>query len=376
MDCRNNDDIADPEGLRALLQVRFVARKAKDFAQISSLDHQLKLEHGVRVSDYPRLWTRRTDASKASIRQMMRKRHARMMKLFGLLGHPYVQINSSVTRNASQIPGSHVHASLSALTRYQLEGRYDRAEAIKLELSLCGIRIHDQLLLWTNDAHVDFEMLETIPNRVNDVPLYTELKDDVYPNETASIKDGAGKLRFGGRTMEEDSLRRNQRIQQLIRQRAEADARGETTLFALIANELTSTYQVAIDDEQRTWRILNATPKEEESISLRTDDYTTSSFAALLFGEESRDYTSDTTYRPSQKSLSIDNSIYQQRIEELVQERIHLREEGRYLEADAVRRELWHTYNVGVNDKLRQYSVGGVYDTSTANQVQTNRKKQ
>jgi hypothetical protein len=345
MDCRNNNDIADPTGLCALLQVRFWARKDKDFDQIAHLDLQLQRQHGVRVSDYPRLWTRRTDASKASMRQRMRKRKARMMKLFGLLGHPYVKIKSAVVHhNASIIPGSHVHASLSALTRYQLEGRYDRAEAIKLELSLCGIRIHDQLLLWTNDANVEFEMLETIPDRVNEIPVYTEVKDDVSPNQTASIQYDTGRLRFGGRTMEEDILRRHQRIQQLLLQRSEADARGESTLFALITNELRSTYQVAIDDEQRTWRILKATPNVEESISLRTDDYTTSSFAALLFGEQSRDYTSDTTYRPSQKSLPIDNSIYQQRIEELVQERIHLREEGRYLEADAVRRELWHTY--------------------------------
>jgi hypothetical protein len=345
MDCRNNDDIADPEGLRELLQVRFVARKAKDFTQISNLDHQLKLEHGVRVSDYPRLWTRRTDASKASIRQMMRKRQARMIELFGVLGHPYVQIKSSVAHNnVSLVPGSHVHSYLSALTRYQLEGRYDRAEAIQLELSLRGIRVHGQLLVWTNDANVDFAMLETIPNKVNDVPLYTEVKADVYFNETTSIKDEAGKLRFGGRTMEEDTLRRNQRIQQLIRQRSEADARGEVTLFVLITNELRSTYQVQIDDGQRTWKTSEPSHKKEESISLRTDEYTSSSFAALLFGEESRDYTSDTFYRPSKKSYPIDNQIYQQRIEELVQERIHLREEGRYLEADAVRRELWHTY--------------------------------
>jgi len=51
-----------------------------------------------------------------------------------------------------------------------------------------------------------------------------------------------------------------------------------------------------------------------------------------------------------------------ERVKTLVQERIHKREENKFREADAIRNELWHTYNVGVNDRLRQFSVGGIYD--------------
>ena len=406
----NDSDIADPDGLRALLQARFAAKKDKDFVQLTNLDLQLKREHGVRVSDYPRLWTRRTDASPASIRQKMRRRHARMKELFGLRGHPYLQIVKSPSTNHNEssslalLAESYVHTSLSAWTRFQMEGKYEQADAIQLELSLCGIQIHDRLLLWTDDADVEFESLETIPDRVVDAPVYTKEKDDITFNVVTFRNRDCYKPRFGGRTMEEDMTRRDQRIQQLIRQRSEAHARGEATLSSLITLELESTYWVEMDDEQRTWRISKASSTVEESMSRQADqasEYTSSSFAALLFGEDLREYTSDTTYRQSQKSLRIDNQIHQQRINELVQERIHLREEGRYLEADAIRRELWHTYvstrilgcdgctcintdyfclhlsytvsglgkNVGVNDKLCQYSVGGAYDTDITDEM-------
>lgn len=394
-----NNDIADPDGLRELLQVRFEAKKVKDFEQIASLDRQLKLEHGVRVSDYPRLWTTRSDASKASIRQMMRKRHARMKELFGLRGHPYLQIHSPHTTESSNVLLSegHVHTSLSALTRFQMEGKYDQADAIQFELSLCGIRIHDRLLLWTDDVNLDFEALETIPDRVVHETDYTKEKDDVLGFNATSRREDSYKPRFGGRTMEEDITRRDQRIQQLIRQRSEANARGDAALFSLITLELKSTYWVQMDDERKTWRISKTSSHVDKSILIpRVDhatNYTSSSFAALLFGEDLNEYTSDTSYRQSKKSLPLNNPTHKQRIKELVQERIHLREEGRYLEADAIRRELWHTYvsksqtpvpmdlrtndsclistlifffltkNVGVNDKLCQYSIGGAYDS-------------
>lgn len=130
---RNSDIIADPRGLQKLLQERFAARKARDFTKITNLDRQLKRDHGVRVSDYPRLWTTRTDASKASIRRRMRKRQARMKDLFGVRGHPYLHIQSPDSSiNTSLLPESQVHNSLCQLTRYRMEGKYAEADAIKL----------------------------------------------------------------------------------------------------------------------------------------------------------------------------------------------------------------------------------------------------
>lgn len=214
-------------------------------------------------------------------------------------------------------------------------------------MSHCGIRIDDQLLLWTDDTNLDFASVKTIPDRVQDAPVYVQEKNEIFLNSTLEKGDYYDKPRFGGRSIEEDIVRRNQRVEQLIRQRSEANARGEETLFSLITLELERTYQVVIDEQRKTWRIVDTAGKAVESKPTQVEKatkYTSASFAGLLFGDESQQYISDTKYRQSKRSLPMDNQTYQQRIEELVQERIHLREEGRYLEADAIRRELWHTY--------------------------------
>jgi hypothetical protein len=96
-------------------------------------------------------------------------------------------------------------------------------------------------------------------------------------------------------------------------------------------------------------------------------------------------------YRSSRYSIPIPTTatitpnttaiLEHERVLDLIRQRILLREHGRFLEADAIRKELWHTYKVGIHDRLRQYSYGGKFDYCEENdrdnkQQSKNKKKQ
>ena len=177
-----------------------------------------------------------------------------------------------------------------------------------------------------------------------------------------------------------------QRVEQLVRERAEARARGElqTTKVAGVhqqqqqdeydddhwARELYCTYNVGINDRTRKWsvggRFLTAEDGEGVGVEewkpqppqprIENDDERADehirivrfpSTRRLLFGDrDERDFDSETRYRCSSRSLprTTMSKHSWRRVQALIQDRIHKREEGRFLEADAIRRELWYTY--------------------------------
>jgi hypothetical protein len=149
------------------------------------------------------------------------------------------------------------------------------------------------------------------------------------------------------------------------------------------------TYGVGVNDTTRTWSIGSRFLKSYENewkaptISKISEMKEKVSFTHELF--QMRRQFESPNFRRSQNSHSFPNAIVEKRVASMVQERIHKREEGMFLEADAIRRELWSTYvsafrfrcflttpiliflvirpqNVGVNDRLQQYSLGGVFE--------------
>ena len=161
---------------------------------------------------------------------------------------------------------------------------------------------------------------------------------------------------------EESAVRLNQRVEQLVQARADALVRGELQVVDSLALELYCSYDVGVNDSTRTWSVgcdfscndteLHGTwtpPLRPPNPSDNTDMAGNINFVRFpgthgaIFGFRERDFVSETGYQCSSKSLPIPEQ-YKQRIENLIQERIHMREEARFLEADAVRRELWYTY--------------------------------
>jgi hypothetical protein len=334
--------IIDPIALTKLLQDRYKARQAKNFKQVSLVDHQLRQEHGVRAYDHPPIWTRLKEPPAAHLRRQADKRAAEMKRIYGPNGHPYSQVGGRIDPMFYSLTMRDIHSLLMRRTRSLLESRSEDADAIQLELLVHGIQVHDDLCQWTADPSVIFEESSTGPQRYRE-----PLRATIYAPKTMSEPSDQAQMRI------------RQRIKQSVNARSEALIRGETQLAQFLLYELFKTYGVRMDDSSCTWSIAakfdvgtgnainddNNALREPPSLGETLKEYSRppSPFPPLQFSHDS--VKSDSVaYRKSLHSLLLEDERAHDRVNELVQERIHKREEGKFLEADAIRNELWHTY--------------------------------
>jgi hypothetical protein len=339
----NSKPIVDPIGLAKLLVERYQARQAKNFKRVSLVDHRLGQEHGVRAYDHPRIWTRLKEPPAAHVRRQADKRAAEMKRMYGPNGHPYSQMGRQIDPMLCSLTMRDIHTLLMQRTRSELESRSEDGDAIQLELLVHGIQVRDDLYQWTADPWVNFEETPTGKGRQEPprAAIYT-LKGVPEPLYQAQ-------------------MRIQQRIEQLVKCRAEALFLGETQLARFLLFELYKTYGVGVDDPSCTWSIAgvfycnDGNPMNDDddkgvawespslgetlAVYLRPSAH----FPPLQFAQ---DYAASDSlaYRRSIHSLALEDERALDRVIELAQERIHKREEGKFLEADAIRNELWHTY--------------------------------
>lgn len=337
----SNMPIDDPVGLSKLLKKRFKARTAKHFAKVTTLDRQLWHEHGVRAYDHPRIWTRITEPPAAHARREAAKRATEMKRRYGPNGHAHNQIGTSINPMLCPLSMRDVHVLLSRRALSQLNGRLKKADANKFELLIQGIQIRDDPYLWTADPAVDLERL---------------LKENHYPelpSRAAVFTPNSMSEPLG-----EAHCRIDQRIEQLVKGRAECLVRGETQLSQFILFELYRTYDVGIDDISRTWSVGaifdtdDAMSWKPPSLQEAVEDSASKAatpYPPLLFSRVGPDSHNSPPFRQSIHSLPLEDGRVIDRVTALVRQRLHKREEGKFLEADAIRNELWITYVSTVN---------------------------
>lgn len=366
--------LKDPKGLAALLEERYHARQSGDYTIVSKVDRQLKRKHGVKAYDYPPVWTRLLSSHPTSFLRRQALKQTRMMRrAFGPTGHPYQQLKGD-TATSDQYDSSiwcdlslsEIHALLQRLSQCRASAMDEEADAIKLELSIHGVRVCHESLQWTTDPSIHFPKNLSSPNKhVARDGFSDEMVSDIgphtvrLPNDLRYCRDALSQP-FDG----ESSVRLNQRVEQLVQARADAVVRGEMLVVDSLALELYCSYDVVVNDSTRTWSVgcdflVNGTerhvtwipplrpPCQSDTDNNDTVDKTKPvrfpGTHGAIFGSRKRDFVSKTCYQRSSNSLPIPGQ-YKHRVENLIQDRIHMREEARFLEADALRRELWYTY--------------------------------
>ena len=358
----------DPDGLAALLAERHFARQVGDYTVVSNLDRQLKVKHGVKAYDHPPVWTRLLASPPTGfLRRQAQKQSRVMLRAFGPTGHPYQELTGEANDIDSSVwcdlSVSEIHALLQRRTQCRASGLFDEADAIILELTIHGVRVCDETLQWTIDPKLDFKGRQLASNE--NITLGQPSRE--MENTVATHRGSKLRLQYArdvlSRPLEEEStVRVKQRVEQLVQARADALVRGEVHVADSLALELYCSYAVGVNDGTRTWSVgcdfsangtdlhMSWTPPQRPlhhcNDSNLVDKTMRTRFPGtkeLLFGYRKRKFTNETGYRCSSKSLPIPEQC-KDRIEDLIQNRIHMREEARFLEADAVRKELWFTY--------------------------------
>lgn len=330
-----------PQVLSRLLQLRWQAKQEKDTAKVRAMDTQLLNDHGIYVYDSPPIWTRQTEPPFTRWRKQAAARQNKRKDMYGPRGHPLQRVgNSSIHDDddmACTISEPVIHELLSQWIVYHTRhggAQRERARAICFELLLHGVRINATNLEWTTDSQYVF--CEKTRHDTNDTAVSKRFRKDKGQTILWSFS-------------EEDAKRR-QRIEYLVERCLEARLTGKQQEKIFIEWELQHCYGVQWNRQNQTWfadkpptkvivnhddvallQALSTVPLQSQCVS-----------PPLVFYQDASIWNSP-AYAQSATSLELGSAVAN-RVECLVQERIHKREESKYIEADAIRKELWDTY--------------------------------
>jgi hypothetical protein len=336
----NNSLPEDLVEVQSLLRDRYcAARQGRDDPLVSSIDARLLEWHRVRVYDSPPIWTTIQDDEPPD--WLLRKREARwtrkMHEQYGPSGHRYRQ-QGLLDGLFCDLDLPTVHRLLAARTRLRAHGAFEMADAVKLELGIHGVRVFDDVCAF---GGLSLSALSTASERVT--YGYVEDVDRSKGFEAADTHSC-------------------QRVQRLVRSRTEALAVGDHGTVSYLDLELYRTHRVRVDDGAKKWFVTrtDAIDKCLDSSLVQTiqDQYDglqrrrqsqnqafNLPIVTLQALDPSKDTVSDDAYRWSRtSSQALLPTCFRSRVEALVRERALRREEGRFLEADALRQVLWRTY--------------------------------
>mmetsp|Transcript_2581 Transcript_2581/g.3762 ORF Transcript_2581/g.3762 Transcript_2581/m.3762 type:complete len:661 (-) Transcript_2581:103-2085(-) len=335
-----------------LLGTRVLARRRKDFKEADRVDRELRNMHGVYAYDKDRIWTTQKIPPGSFLRRKARQAEVARKKQFG--SAPYTQVGDEIDTIICPFTVDEIYSLLSRRLQCRMEGKFEVADAIKFELIVNGVRFSDGLRQWRADGDNQFDKNEKKNARFAEKYSQHKLSPD----------------------LQVDSLK--YRVKRLIQERAEARVRRDFHLVDSITLELYRTYRVAVEDQGRTWSVGSSAfgtdiDWEPPSVGKATApsqprSSSTTKLLPLLFAGDVEENKIAPSYSQSEHSLRLEDESLLPRVEHLIQERLQLKEERTNFGADAIQKELWVTYNVGLNDRLRQWSVGGIFESPDTRQ--------
>ena len=359
----------DRQTIARLLEDLHQARQNRDYQTGDRISTKLKQQFQVRIYNDPPVWTTQKGVAPDSyLRKKEEKIAEEMIQLYGPYGHPYAQVGDDIDTLFCPLSFSDVQSLLAQEVIYRSQGNYEEADAVLFELMINGVLVNEKSHQWRADG------CSTLPESEN-----VEHAKEIQPNDTRGYSQSQPTSASKSSSHQDDTNLTQQRVEQLIQRRWEAIVRNELHLADCLALELLKTYSVTIDDETRTWYFVpkesstegsivwlsSGNVNESEDTATQTETTTIQELVPpILFGktDSEKHLDIDPVYVPSMRSEAISDPHVWKRVEDLVKERAQKRGEGKFLEADAIRKELWHTYHVGINDKVRQWSIGGVFD--------------
>ena len=315
--------------VNAMIADRLEARKTGRFGDADAIRDQLLDDHGVSVWDKDKQW--RSGSSRSGSGKNFGGRQdsrggrdggrdsrggPRKQRDFGPNGHDY-EISPGAGPNTSSLSETEIHRMIAERLQFKMVRDFREADAIQGEFEKFGISVHDGRKEWRADG-------ERFGGGDGD-------RGGRPGREAGSRAD-----RFRPYEKSEHSEETNdlEQIMHLIEERTEAKKARAFQDADEIQDELRKNFNVEVNDKTRQW-------------SVGGD-----------FGIEYREASGP--YVMASVSQATDESA---EIQSLVDEREEARKQRDFDTADDVKDQLINAYNVVIDDKLRQWSVGGGFDS-------------
>ena len=344
MDVRNRNYMRDPTDdmsievdeaqVYNLLSLRHVAQRKKDFVVADEIRDELNNVHGVYVWDNDRLWS--TSPVSPSYRSA---RGSNQNDGYGIHGHDYVQIGDGINPQFCSCSLEKIHELLAQRLQFKLLRKYHLADKVQTELYNHGVRVHDRLKQFRADGGIFADVEGMLSNKE-----YTQNEYSLPVQDHSSIIDN---------------------IQTLIKARSDARAKLDYKLADMIRNELWKKFNVAVDDISRTWSA--GGDFGPDGVFRWTDE------GPVSAGRKSnkRDWRNEGAYTQSSFSKELANPDDEEEVLNLICDRLEARRVKDFQIADYILDYLYETYDISVDDRMRQWSVGGDFGGSDLSKLRT-----
>lgn len=345
--------VNEQEVLRLIVQ-RSKAQQDRNFVLADDILDELNNVHEVYVWDRDGLWScssiapgRRFKNNVTPNRNGNDPNHAGRgggsnNRQFGRNGHDYEQIGDGIDSNLCSLPLHEIHALLSKRLEFKLVKKFDKADEIQSILYENGVKVHDKLKQWRADsgifADIDgmvagagkpFEMNEfSEPLAIEDADLLPEIEELVAARDEA---------RSSTNYIEADHLR----------------------------EVLWENFRVAVDDTSRTYSMGGDFGPHG---TFRWTDYEGIVGGGPVNPRKGRDVESSRDWRvfggmytqsPLSQAL---NEEDKEEVNNLIHDRLEAKRVKDFDVADLIKDHLYQEYEISVDDRLRQWSVGGEFD--------------
>jgi len=337
----------DVKAVEGLIADRSQARRVGDFDRADALRDQLLQDFGVQVWDRDRVWRSGCSAS-GSGRPPQRGgggrfgggggggdrfgggRRSRPPKDFGPTGHDYI-----MSPDAGPITATITEDEINALIAERLQNKMSRnfpeADRIQGELASLGVYVHDAMKEWRGDGVMfgDYNANGINPGRQRNS---RSDRNKPYTQSEYSAEDVE---------LSEDQVAE---IDALVSRRAGAKLSRDYRNADAIRDQLREEYNVYLDDRLRQWSVGGDFGPDAPGNQDQKRPWTQSRFSEAV----------------------ADDGLEAEIVKQL-EERSEAKKARDYATADSIRDNLLEDYNVVINDRLREWSVGGDFDLPTKN---------
>ena len=355
-----NDDynnVVDEETVQDLIGQRSLAQKQRDYELADSIKTDLKAQYGVWVWDRDSLWTTTPIAPQRRLRErndgrgrgrgdygrqgrsngrgMMGERgrgydQSGRINRFGRNGHDYTQIGNDISASCPLSLGE-IHRLLSRRVMHKLERNFEAADEIGKQLFSKGVRFHDKLKQWRADGGI----FEDVEGEYSGKPFTMNDHSDPIDDWNAETLD---------------------HLNTVIQDRMEARAQRNYNKADRLRDALWDTYRVAVDDKSRTWS------RGGDFGPNGTFQWTDDGPINPRRGRDPstiKDWRRVGMYELSPFSESLDDESEEEEVWNLIHDRLEAKRVRDFDVADTILEHLYQHHRISVDDRLRQWSIGG-----------------
>eukprot|EP00521_Asterionellopsis_glacialis_P012310 CAMPEP_0195308814 /NCGR_PEP_ID=MMETSP0707-20130614/38422_1 /TAXON_ID=33640 /ORGANISM="Asterionellopsis glacialis, Strain CCMP134" /LENGTH=703 /DNA_ID=CAMNT_0040373101 /DNA_START=114 /DNA_END=2226 /DNA_ORIENTATION=- len=340
-DTSRDSSNVDEDAVNALLAERVNAKRSRNFEEADAIRDQLLEEYHVGVYDRERTWRTGCSTSGSGMRRgggagrggggggggrfgggAGRGRGPRRERNFGPNGHDY-ELSSDAGPNQTSLADEEIHGLIAERLQAKLNRDFNTADRIQVDLLDSGVYVHDGMKEWRADGvpFGDFDGRGGKPGRMS----------GSHSDRNRPYAKSAYSLEFGGD---------EQQIADLLAERTKYKTIRDYNSADRIREDLLENYDVHIDDRIREWSIGGNFGDEHNQQR------------AMSQAMSSRGYVKS----QSSANLSPEDEEF---VQNKVDERSEAKKSRNFDLADSIRDDLLDEYNVVIQDKLRQWSVGG-----------------